>query len=960
MRRIAFALAVALIALAGLPASALGAFGLHGFDVTFTEAGGSPDTEAGSHPFEMTTRFEANTTEAEGKVVPDEQIKDVAIAQIPGFVGAPTVVPRCSTVDFLTVTNADTSVPECADASAVGKVETILAPPEEAENSFDSPVYLLEPSPGTAARLGFWVKGIPVIADVGVSESPPYNVIGASRNISQLVNFYGAELILWGDPASELHNKERGACYPGGKKQEEEPGASCPAGIAEAPFLTLPRACTGPLASSFATDSWQHPGRRLANGMPDPNDPNWVTGSAETHDELGNPEGMSGCGKLLFGPEVSAQPSTDQASSPSGLTVDLNVKDEGLTNPKGTAQSDIGKVVVSLPEGMTLNPSVAEGLVACSEADLARETLASEAGEGCPEASKVGTVEVTTPLLPETLFHGALYVATPFENPAHSLIALYMVVKEPERGVIVKQVGKVEPDPKTGQIVTTFDELPQFPLGHVEVRLRVGGRSPLITPPSCGTFDTVAKLTPTANPSSVLESTSSFQITRGVGGAPCPPAGTLPFSPGFTAGTLDNHGGAFSPFFMRLTRPDGNQDLTRFDATLPPGVTAKLAGVAECSDADIAAARRKTGREEQLHPSCPANSQIGRVEGGAGVGSELTYVPGKLYLAGPTNGAPLSVVAIVPAVAGPFDVGNVVVRQALRVNPRTGVASADSAASDAIPHSLAGIPLAVRDIRVYVDRPNFTLNPTGCLASGTQASIWGGGLDPFSAADDAPVPRFAPFQAASCASLPFKPALSLNLNGGTRRGAFPKFSATYRPRPGDANVNSLVLQLPRSEFVEQGHFRTICTRVQYAASQCPAGSVYGYAIARTPLLDQPLEGPVILRSSNHNLPDVVFVLHGRVDAEVAVRIDSIKGKLRATVEEAPDLPVSEVLVEMQGGQKGLIVNSTNLCTAKHRAGASLIAHNAATLTEQPAVRASGCKGHRRKHHQRHRRKAAGR
>jgi hypothetical protein len=956
MRRLAPLLATAaLLGAAALPAPALGEdFGLHGFDVTFTEADGSPATQAGSHPFAMTTSFEANTVEEKGKLVPVEAIKDVLIAQVPGLAGSPTAVPPCSTLDFLTTKllatekEGERNVPQCADGSAVGTAAIVLVPPEGAEEAgaFIEPVYLLDPAPGTAAKLGFWVAGVPVTVDIGVSESPPYKIVAASRNISQIVNFFGAEFTLWGDPASPAHDEDRGTC-------RYFVGKSCPAGVPEAPFLTLPRACTGPLATSYETDSWPHPGAYLPNGSPDLSDPNWVTGSALTHDAVGNPRGMSGCGELAFGPRMTAQPSTDQASAPSGLAFSLDVQDEGLSSPDGIAQSDIRKAVITLPEGVTANPSVAEGLKACSEAELARERASSRLGEGCPDASKVGSVELETPLLPEKTLHGALYIATPYENPVHSLIALYLVIKDPGLGVSVKLAGKVEPDPQTGQLVTTFDDLPQFPVGHFEAHLREGGRSLLISPSLCDAdpstpqrdpYTTVAELTPWANPSSVYETTSSFQITHGMGGGPCPPAGPPPFAPGFTAGSIDNSAGAYSPFFMRLTRPDGNQDITRFDATLPPGLAAKLAGVSRCSDAQIAAARQKSGRQEQAQPSCPANSEIGHIEGGAGVGSQLTYVPGALYLAGPTGTAPLSVVGIVPAVAGPFDVGNVVVRQALRVNPRTGAASVDSAASDAIPHILAGIPLSVRDIRVYVDRPNFTINPTGCQISTIAAGIWGGGSDPFSTADDAPTSLFVPFQAASCGSLAFKPKLNLRLKGGTKRGGHPALRNVYKPRPGDANLSDLVLRLPHSAFLDQAHIRTVCTRVQYAAKACPPGSIYGEATAYTPLLDQPLSGPVYLRSSNHNLPDLVLSLHGIIDVEAVARIDSKNGGIRASLEDLPDAPLSEAIVEMPAGRKGLIVNSTDLCAAKHRAQVDLSAHNAAQMELKPLVKASGCGG----------------
>ena len=321
-------------------------------------------------------------------------------------------------------------------------------------------------------------------------------------------------------------------------------------------------------------------------------------------------------------------------------------------------------------------------------------------------------------------------------------------------------------------------------------------------------------------------------------------------------------------------------------------------------------------------PSCPAASQIGRTVAGAGVGIQLTYVPGSLYLAGPYHGDPISAVAITPAVAGPFDAGTVVVREALRLNPVTHDGEVDGSASDPIPHILKGIPLSLSDLRVYADRPEFTLNPTSCEPFEARSTIWGEGtaLEPLAPPPGRPSSRF---QAAGCASLGFKPQLHLKLRGGTRRGAFPALRAAYAPpQARRRQPPRLALTFPNSEFIEQGHFRTICTRVQFAAgpgfgAECPKGSIYGHVKAWTPLLDEPLQGPVYLRSSNHNLPDAVLALHGLVDIEVPVRIDSTHGRLRATVDGVPDAPVTRAVVSMQGGQKGLFVNSTQPLPGKH-------------------------------------------
>jgi len=906
MKRAAISLAGAFAALMLLAAPASAAFGLKGIDVAFTNALGENLSQAGVHPFAIKVDFEVNTKEDPvlGFEIPDEEFKNLTLTQIPGLAGNPTATARCSTLDFLDTAG---SANACSADTVVGSVDLIVGGPTQHEVV---KVSNLVPPPGVAAKLGFTVLDVPVTIELGVKPTPPYNIIAHVNNVSQVIPFYSSQLTILGNP---------------GKK----------------PFITTPRACEGPLETAFEAFSWQ--GSTFAQ-------------SVFTHDDVGNPLGFTGCDKLGFGPQASAKPSTDQAESPSGLDFDLDVADEGLANPDGTAQSDIKKATVTFPEGMTLNPSIAEGLATCSKAGFEAESLTSEPGQGCPEASKVGTVEAETPLLEGRVVKGQLFVAQQddpataqpeAENPFDSLIALYMVVREPELGIVIKLAGKVTPNPTTGQIETTFgepgNEIPQFPLSHVRIHLREGGRSPLITPPACGTYATTTTFTPWADPAHPLQKTSNFDITKGVGGGPCPSGGPPSFAPGFTAGTLNNEAGSYSPFFMRLTRGDGEQDMTKFSATLPPGVVGKLAGVTKCSDAQIAAAKSKRGRAELASPSCPQGSLIGHTLAGAGVGSQLTYVPGSLYLAGPFNGDPLSVVAIVPAVAGPFDIGTVVVRVALTLNPVTAEVEVDGSHSDPLPHILQGIVLKVRDIRVFADRPQFTINPTSCKSSVAKATIFGSYLNVFSPADDIPVSRNERFQAAGCAGLGFKPALAMRLRGGTRRGDHPAFRATVTPRPGDANFAKAIVTLPRSAFLDQSHIKTICTRVQYAAKACPPGAVYGHAKAWSPLLDETVEGPVYLRSSNHKLPDLVAALHGIVDVDVVGRIDSHKGGIRGNFETIPDVPVSRFILDMRGGNKGLIVNSRNLCAHKSHAKADLTGQNGRRYEFSPVLRALGCK-----------------
>jgi hypothetical protein len=895
MKRLLMSLAVTalLVAAAATPASA--DFGFKDADVTFTNTDGSAAIQAGAHPFAMTTTLDFNTVgnSVLNQPVPAEDLRDLVIAQIPGLVAAPEAPPRCPNAVFLA------PIPvECPVNTVIGTTDVEVNKPGEIKHAR---VYNLTPPPGVLLKIGFEILQVPLTIEVGLNQSPPYNGVVTLTNAPQVLLVYGSKVTIWGNPADPAHDAQRG----GG-------------GGSDLPFLTVPRACDGPLPTLFKADSWQTPGPPFAEASP------------LTHDDAlpPNPLGFVGCDKLAFNPSISAQPTTKAAESPTGMDFGIDVADEGLTNSTGLANADIREAIVTFPEGMTANPSLAESLEACSEAQLARETLRSAPGEGCPEASKIGTVEVQSPLIEESVT-GALFLAIPHENPAGSLIAAYLVIRNPTLGIIVKQTLEVQPNPVTGQLQAIAKDIPQLPFSHLKVHLREGARSPLISPPRCGPHEVQAELVPSSGGQPIL-ATSTFETITGPGGGNCP-VGALPFNPGLQAGSLNNDAGRFSPFYLRLTRRDGDRDLTKFTAKLPPGLVGKLAGTTQCSDAAIALAKSKTGLEEQAAPSCPSSSQIGHVLGGAGVGSQLIYVPGSLYMAGPFHGAPLSVVGIVPAVAGPFDVGTVVVRQALFIDPRTAQVRVDGEASDPIPHILAGIPLRVRDIRVYVDRPNFTLNPTSCAPSQVAAQLWG---------EAQPASIAARFQATNCAALSFKPNLALSLKGGTKRGGHPALTSTYTPRAGDANLSQLVVRLPRSAFLDQAHIRTICTRVQFAADACPAAAIYGHATATTPLLDQPLEGPVYLRSSDHNLPDFVADLHGLVDFEAVARIDSIKGGIRATFEGLPDAPITKVVVQMQGAKKGLIVNSRDLCVHKSHANIQMSGHNGRHHTSKPLMRAS--------------------
>ena len=951
-------LAAALAGLAFGAAPAQAVFGLSEFDVRITEKDSTPgnpfddpdQTQAGSHPYAVTTFFGLNFHEVAGQpfpfnFAPDERLRDLLIEQVDGFSGDATAIPRCSTADFSAGPQT-----ECPDSSVVG-VSAIAAgfPPPFAY--FNQPVFNLEPPPGVVVRLGFIVGGaVRQTIDIGVKQGGDYNVTATTPQVTEAVAVFGGAIQLWGVPADPGHDSLRGvdcmaAAFSEGEINFafEATGGNCPsgqppqpAGAALRPFLNLPTSCSGPAETHWEADSWTQPGR-------------WI------EDGVFTPVGFSSCGRLRFDPAAEAQATSDSAESGTGFDFSVGFDDEGLKSPDGLLESQTKKAVITLPEGMTINPSAGEGLGVCTPADLKRETLHSEPGEGCPNSSKVGTLHTEFDVVDEDV-DGSIYLAQQddptttehgAENPFDSLVALYFVLRNENLGVLAKLPVLVEPDPKTGRLVVTLDDIPQFPFRHFNAHLREGVRAALVTPPTCGTHTVNAKFWPWSDPGNPRTLLSSFEITRGKGGGPCPPGGVPPFSPRFEAGSENNNAGSFSPFDMRLIREDGEQDMTKFSAILPPGVLGSLAGVSKCPDSAIATAKGKTGRQEIASPSCPADSLIGHTLAGAGVGSALTYVKGQIYLGGAYHGDPLSVIAVTPAVAGPFDAGTVVVQEALTLNSKTAEVEVDGANSDPIPHIIKGIVLKLRDLRVNVDRPNFTLNPTSCDESSAKSVLFGSFLNVLDPSDDKPVDLSTRYQAANCLNLGFKPKLALNLKGGTKRGGHPGLTAVYTPKQGDANIKGLVVRLPRSAFLDQAHIKTICTRVQFAAKTCPEASRYGYIKAWTPLLDTPLEGPVYLRSSNHKLPDLVFDLHGLVDIEVSTRIDSQNGGIRATLEEAPDAPLSKVVLQMQGAKKGLIINSRNLCGHVSRANVTFTGQNGKQSSANPAMRPD-CGG-KRKH-----------
>jgi hypothetical protein len=940
------------------PAQAEPSFAAERLSLLPEEEGGSIDSRAGSHPFQLTNTF--NLDQGADPARPPASPRDLHFKLPPGQLGNVTAVPQCSSLQFATILPGDANT--CPPDSAIGVATITFDEPAIIGKpaTVSVPLFNLEPAFGEPARFGFEYVQAPVTLDTSLRSGPggDYGVTVTASNITQLANSMSTTVTFWGTPGDPRHDSSRGwSCLVGGHYEQISGGSLPPCQLQnqqKAPaFLTLPANCASPFATTVEGISW--PDKAFPQGA------NLPPFTYSLTDGAGNPLSLTACNQVPFDPQIHSEPTSDAATSPTGLNFEIDFEDEGLLNPEGRAQSQLKKALVTLPEGFTIDASLAEGLHVCTEAEYEASTVAP--GSGCREDSKVGEAEATSPLVqPNQVLHGGLYVAEQDNNPYHNLTTLYLVMRSPEIGVVVKQALKVTPDPQTGQLQTEVDNVPELPFSHFHLFFRPGQRAPLVTPPACGTYTVEADLFPWANPSSPVHRESSFQITQGPEGEPCPSGGVPPFHPNLEAGTINNAAGTYSPFYTHMTRKDSEQEITYFSIKLPPGVIGKLAGIPYCPDAGIAAAKAREreggGTEEEASPSCPKASEVGHSLVGSGVGNVLAYAPGRLYLAGPYHGSNLSIVSITAAKVGPFDLGTVVVRFALRINPETAEVFVDSQGSDPIPHIVDGIPVHLRDIRAYVDRPQFVLNPTGCEPTSTASTVLGSGLNFASEADDQPVTVTSPFQAADCAALGFKPKLALSLKGGTKRGATPAFKAvlTYPKGGAYSNIATSQVTLPHSEFLDNAHIGTVCTRVQFKegavpGEKCPAASVYGRARAITPILFEPLAGPVYLRSSEHELPDLVVALHNnQVDIALDGRIDSVKGQIRNTFEAVPDAPVSKFVLEMQGGKKGLLENSTNLCRHVHKAIVDFEGHNGKVSDyNQPLVPSCGKHGKKGKH-----------
>jgi hypothetical protein len=903
-------------------------FGVEDYEVTPEEEGGAPATQAGSHPFQLTTTLTLNAqsvpAEHLGKeiellpeVLPLAFTKDLRFDLPPGLIGNPTPLPKCSLYVF---THLLGSNEKCPNNTVVGVATPIVTNTDKSKNvplAISEPLYNVEPSVGEPARFGFDTLVGPVILDTSVRTGGDYGVVVTVPNITELVEFIGSQVTFWGVPGDARHDTSRGSCLDEAESvsQALQGEASCPLGEKPQPFLILPTSCSGPLRTSVDADPWVRPGQFAP--------PKEYT----FQNNAGEPFGLDGCNRLSFEPSISVAPDGQQGSTPTGLNVGVHVPQESSLNPTGLADSTVKNTTVTLPAGVAINPAGADGLSACGVSQVGLE----EPGEqSCPESSKIGTVEVRTPLLPNPLV-GAAYLAQQNENPFGSLIAMYIVAYDPVSGVRIKVAGEVKPDPVTGQLVSTFDNTPQLPFEDLILHFFGGSRAPLGTPALCGGYTTTASIEPWSG-NAVVSSSSEFLITSGPNDAPC--SNPLPFDPSLTTGSLNIQAGAFTPFTMTMSREDGNQNLDAIQLKMPPGLLGTLSSVKLCGEAEGNAG------------TCGPESLIGHTTVSVGLGGNpYTVTGGEVFITGPYEGAPYGLSIVNPAKAGPFNLGKVIVRARIEVNPEDAALTitSDSTGPYAIPQIIDGIPLQIKHVNVSVDRPDFTFNPTNCAPQ----AITGGLTSSQGTVSNLDVP----FQVTNCAVLRFKPIFSVSTNGKTSRakGASLNVRLTY-PKAAfgsQANIGKVKVDLPKQLPSRLTTLQKACPYSTFDANPalCPPDSRIGSATATTPVLPVHLEGPAYFVShGGEKFPELIVALSGEgvtvyLHGETFI---SKAGITSSTFRTIPDVPIGVFELKLPQGTDSALAANGNLCTSKLVMPTTFVGANGVSLKQSTPITVTGC------------------
>jgi hypothetical protein len=835
--------------------------------------------QAGEHP-DFTTSF--SLSEIGGK--PFANTKDIEVAVPPGVIGNPQGIPRCTAVQLGNIPEES----ECPIDSQVGVTEVAVS--GLVDGTFLEPIYNMEPPGGdVVARFGFFAGSYPAFLNIRV-DPIDYSLVATIEGAPSASGLIAASTTLWGVPAAPSHDLER--LTPEEAINGETPPGGRDAGLPEAPFMTNPTDCAMEREITVTARSYQLPDQPSTMSAPFPQ--------------------IVGCSKLTFEPTFTAIPTNPEAAAPTGLDATLTIPQD--ETPQGRATSTFKSASVTLPAGLTVNPAAGDGLAACSAEEVGYQNTQPP---HCPDAAKVGSVEIEVPALERTLF-GAVYQRTP--EPG-KLFRLWLVTDE--QGVRLKLPAEIKLDPNTGRVTTVFagidalGGIPQVPFSSLRLHVFGGPQAPLATPPSCDTYQTTYSFTPWSGKPPVQGQTA-MKIDSG-----CNKGG---FSPGLTAGTASSSAGQYAPFTFTLTRQDGEASPQAIALHMPQGLLAKLGGVPLCPDA------------QALTGACPPGSQIGSVAAASGVGSAPLWIPqpGKaptaVYLAGPYKGAPYSAVSVVPAQAGPFDLGLVINRAAIYVDPTSALATIQT---DPLPQILEGVPIAYRALHVMVDRPNFTLNPTDCSRQQIRASV--------TATDGRLAEPTAPFQATGCTRLRYTPKLKLRFTGSTKRTGSPGVKAVLTQKAGQANAAAATAMLPGSLFIDNSHINNPCTRVQFNAGACPKSSILGTIEARTPLLEEPFKGNLYFRSNGgeRELPDIVADLRGTNGIRViqVAFIDSVKGRVRTRFLSIPDVPLSRVALTFFAGKRSLLESSENLCKTSRRAKVRLVAQNGLVQKTTPVIEA---------------------
>jgi len=856
---------------------------------------GTSDTEAGAHP-DLTTKI---VLDDPGQ---PEVVKDVAMNLPTGVFGNPGAIPKCRSADF--------AVNRCTPASQVGKVTIVANYEGNPTNTLGTvPVYNMETvSVDEAARMAFVAPtvNIPITVPITVRSASDYGLRLNVTGISQEIPLKSAEFMIWGFPADPDHDRER---FPTGTPGSP-PGCigslavdclSSPhpeAGLLPKPYTSNPSICTGaPLPVSVHVYSYQQP-------------------SNPAHGTSGYPA-TTGCENQKFDPVFNLGLTSPESDSPSGM--DIQLKADQFLEGTASSPATLRSAVLTLPPGLTVNPDAADGQTSCSDADAG---FGTERAGACPDSAKIGTMEVHTPALDGPLL-GSLYIGEPQPGNQYRVFMIFDGF-----GIHAKLVADVHPDPQTGQLTMSVIDIPQVPFEEFDLHLFASDRGLVATPTHCTIYGASSVLTPWNAAVSPQKSQPNVSISSGPSGKPCP-GQVRPFNPRLVAGTSNAVAGDFSSFTLKLDRDDGDQFLGDLNFRLAPGFTGSLRGIAYCGQGAIAAAAQNLGRSEQAAPSCPASSQIGTTNVAAGPGSHPFHAIGKMYLAGPFKGAPISVVAVTPALAGPYDYGVVVVQVALHVDPLTAQVKA---VSDTVPSIIGGIPIRMRSIQVNIDKPQFTINPTNCSPFTVDSQGIG---------DQGTVTDFSSyFQVVNCRALPFKPSMTMRQSGGTRRAVNPALKIDLRTRNGDANIRSVSVTLSHAFEIDQRHLGNICSEKELAEKQCAGRTPIGKATTRTPLLDQPLSGPVYAVSGSGGLPRLAFILNGQVNLVPRADTTTVGGRLKTTVPVVPDAPIGHFSLTVFGGKTGYLINTRNICKHTPVVSVAYVGQNGKTKRQQIKLKTS--------------------